>query len=342
MRFLTYFRNRGNIAVILIIMFSLHSCEKEEFGNLILSSDKEINRLLWSQTTDEILYFGYPDNYGNSWPLYAADINTGSTRKVTDISSYYGNPIFQKDSKIYFFNDLDMSRVKLYSVDISGGTPELVKDSLISPLFSEKYIAYIRTESTDTSYNAITVLYDMETGSETVIGPDSNYSPISISPDGEWVIMGIMGDYYEPVLSLFCSSTDEFTKLKISSLSQIYSFYWIGHEPYTIQWTQSGCNLKNMITGNNSFTSEDLNTQCSISVSPGGQYVYYLEEEVPALASSIVGTHYFLHLYNTGNKTETVIDLERDRVYLKGITFSPGENRIAYIRDSDQIYIIDI
>jgi hypothetical protein len=68
----------------------------------------------------------------------------------------------------------------------------------------------------------------------------------------------------------------------------------------------------------------------------------YVVEEEPALASGIVGSHYFLHIINTGSAAKTIIDLERDYVYEGYVIFSPDDTRIAYIRDYSDIYLVSL
>ncbi len=345
MKCLKFFYNRTGIITIFTAVLLLHSCEKdEEYGNLLFSSDDNISYIGWSETTDEILYlneYNYYD-YNNSRALYAVDINTKNTRKIANVTNNYDYPIFQKGNKIYYFNDTFYGYLSLNSVDISGTSAELVKDSLSSLLYSRKYIPYVRYTYTDTSASWHTVLYDLESGLETVIDPGTNNSHFSISPDGEWLLLEVIEDIYFSRLSLYCTSTGEFTNLKLSSLSDINGFYWINDELYTLSWNYSDYKLKNMQTGDILFTSKDLEDHSYFSLSPSGQFLYYIEEERPALAASLVGSHYYLHLLNTVTRAKTVIDLDRDNVYQEGITFSPEENRIAYIRDYDQIYIVDL
>jgi hypothetical protein len=77
--------------------------------------------------------------------IYTVDINTKKSGKVVDILNQSGYSICLSNNKIFYTNHLDPGNIKLYSWDMSEQTCELVKDSLINPHLSKKYLAYIKT-----------------------------------------------------------------------------------------------------------------------------------------------------------------------------------------------------
>jgi hypothetical protein len=329
--------------VIISLLLSLTSCEKEEdYGRLLYSSDDPIGSLFWSESSDEVFYT-FETGYYNK-PLYAIDINTKNSRKIADIAMNYGNSIFQKDSKIFYFNDAEYTNVKLYSVNVSGSTPELILDSLQGPVLSKKYVAFLRLYfNPDTSYFK-TILYDIDNKTEHAIESGHSDMPAAISPDGSRVLLRSFDeDSSDNFFSIYNTGTGKLTSFPVTNYYyDLFRFFWIDNEVYGFRGSYSGIDILNIKTGLKLNLSETLDYSHSYVLSPSGKMLAYVVAEEPAMASGIVGSHYFLHIINTGTSAKTIIDLERDYVYEGTVTFSPDDTRIAYIRDYFDIYLVSL
>jgi Tol biopolymer transport system component len=329
--------------VIITLLLSLTSCEKkEDYGRLLYTSDDPMGSLFWSESSDEVFYTVETGYYNK--PLYVIDINTKNSRKIADIATNYGNSIFQKDNKIYYFNDAEYNNVKLYSVNVSGSAPQLIIDSMQTPVFSRKYIAFTRTFTTDTTFTYKTILYDLETGTETAINGESLYMPAAISPDGSRVLLRSFDeDSSNNFFSIYDTGTGQLTSLPVTNqYYDLFRFFWIDNEVYGFRGSYSGIDILNIKTGVKLNLSETLDYSHSYVLSPSGKMLAYVIAEEPAMASGIVGSHYFLHIINTGTSAKTIIDLKRDYVYEGTVTFSPDDTRIAYIRDYFDIYLVSL
>jgi len=327
----------------IILLLSLLSCEKEEdYGNRIHSAGNDIHFLYWSGSSEEIIYgnHDYYDYYKRS--LYAVDINSRVSHKIADIKTSPDNKVFQKESKIFYFNNLDYLNTKLYSVNLSGSTPELIIDSLETPVFSKKYIAFMRRFYTpDTSYTK-TILYDLDNKTEKQIESVRNDMPVAISPDGSRLLLRSWDYFYNNFFYSICNTeSGTITDLSVSAQLYLYDFFWVDNEVYACKGLITGFDIINVVTGQKINFSEPL-TFGNYYISPSGNMVAYLVEERPALAAGFVGNHYFLHILKAGATGKTIIDLERDNEGIGYFTFSPDETRIAYVRKSTDIYILNL
>jgi hypothetical protein len=339
--------NKIALIVLLAPIFSLTSCEKEKYGNMLFEADDEIDYLYWSESSDKI-YYGYygASNYLTSYSglLYAIDVNTGDSWKIAYIKTSPGNPIYEKDDKIYYFEDTEFNymNVKLYSVNISGSSPVLVLDSLENPFFSKKYIACMRSYYLqDTSYFKA-VLYDLDEKTERIIESDRNEMPASISPDGSVILLRSWDLNFNYSFLLYNTQTGQRTELSISAYSNLYGFFWVDNEVYAYNGLNSGFEIINMVTRQKLNFPEALSYNNTYILSPSGSMLAYLTVEYPVMASGLVGNHYFLNILKAGEKNKRIIDLERDYISEITIAFSPDNTRIAYVRNSDEIYMLNL
>ena len=321
-------------------MILLTSCEKEkDFGKALYSGDEMISYLTWSEYGDEIYFAVERDNYRRT--LYGVGINTGDSWKIGDITANYGAALFQKDGKLFYFNDLAYMNTKLYSIDVSGGTPGMIIDSLESPVFSRKYVAYLRSYYfPDTSYTR-TILYDLDNKTERIIEPDRNYIPVAISPDGSTLLLRWWNYYYMSYLTIYNTESGLTADLATAENSYYFNYFWIDNEVYTFRESGMGTyEVYNLATRQKLSYSEPLTYQYSFAVSPSGSKIAYIVTEYPALAGGWVGNHYYLHILKAGASGKTVVDMEREYISGSTLTFSPDETRIAYVRDDTDIYIM--
>jgi hypothetical protein len=331
--------NPGRSAyIIMILILSLRSCEKEvDPSNLILSSEDPISYIYWSESSDKILYsIEDPSTInGLSVSLNIVDISTKETRKVIDFNNHAGYRIYLNNNKIYYTDYLDQANIKLFSLDISGQNNELVRDSLgYVQHFSKKYLVYLKNQVT----SCTTVLYDLVTGSEKTITTVSNNFPLSISPDGNLLMLG-KSDNLDGIPILVNTMTGDITGLILSYYSSACGYYWKEEDVYAMYLDVPECYIKNMRTGEILISSEDINNECSctFSFSPSGQYIYHVKEvrtEQGKLEKS------YLNLVNSGTREKIVIDLLDKIVY--GVKFSPDETQIAFIGNSNKIYILNL
>ncbi|OFY60230.1 MAG: hypothetical protein A2Y71_15085 [Bacteroidetes bacterium RBG_13_42_15] len=325
----------------MILMLSLVSCEKEvDLSNLIISSEEPLSYIYWSESSDDILYIIEDPyvSYGLGVSIYTVDITTKENRKIIDIINHAGYIISLTNNKIYYTNCLDPDNKKLYSWDISGQTGELVKDSLVYVTYlSKKYLAYLKNIPNELTPLWTTVLYDLESGSERIIAPGSNNFPLSISPDGSQLLLGVSNKDGLP--SLVNTQTGDITDLTLSYYSSACGYHWKEGAVYTMYSDGLECSIKNMRTGNILISLEDLNNGCSCSFnfSPSGQFIYNVNEVRTAQGKLEKS---YLNLINTNNLEKTVIDLGDRLVYQ--VKFSPDETRIAYIGDQNKIYILNL
>jgi hypothetical protein len=333
------------VFVIMILVLSLTSCRKEgdmnnDLNNLIFSSEDPISYIYWSESSNRILFIIENPyvSYGLSVMIYTVDINTKRSSKVVDILNQSGYSICLSNNKIFYTNPLDPGNIKLYSWDMSEQTCELVKDSLINPHLSKKYLAYIKNISDDPTTSWTTVLYDLENGSEKIMVPGSNNFPLSISPDGNRLLLGI-SDNPDGIPILVNTMTGDIINLTLSYYSSACGYYWKEDEVYTMVKNDLECSIQNMRTGDILISSEDLNNGCSCSFnfSPSGQFIYYVNEERTAQGTLEKS---YLNMINTNDLEKTVIDLGNILVYTA--KFSPDETRIAYIGDNNKIYILNL
>jgi hypothetical protein len=339
-----YLADRITVFSVITLMLFLTSCEKEpDYGRRLYSGDEPISCLYWSESSDEIFFILEKNAYTRS--LYAVDINSRNSRKITDISTNYGiikNQIYQKDEKLYYFNNIDIMNIKLYSLSISGSIPELIIDSLQTPVFSRKYVAYARFFNlVDTSY-VKTFLYNIDNSTITSIESNRNDMPTAISPDGLYVSLTSWDMYGTTYLSIYDTQSGLMTELHISSAWEYFNFFWADDELFGFRSTITGLEIINMKSNNKVSFAEALTYGNNYILSPSGKMLAYVTEVPPAMAAGLVGNHYYLHILYAGSKSETTIDLERDYVNGGDIIFSPDETRIAYIRDSNDIFILNL
>jgi hypothetical protein len=322
-------------------MLSFTSCEREEdYGKAIYSGDEPISYLYWSEASDEIFFCIERSAFSRS--LYAVNINSKDSRKIADITTNAGNSIFQKDDKIYYFNDMDYANVKLYSVNVSGSTPELIVDSLQSPVFSKKYVAFLKLFNLpDTSFIK-TFLYDIDNKAETPIESDKNSMPVSISPDGSILLLRSWDLFYNTVFLLYDTRTSQTTNLPLSYVYDFYRFFWVDEEIYAFRGTQTGSEIVKLRSNTRVNFAEALTYDHSYELSPSGKMLVYVTEVPPEMAAGLVGNHYYLNILKAGSSEKITIDLERDYVFGGYLTFSPDDSRIAYVRDFNEIFILNL
>ncbi len=332
-------RNKSISFALSILIITLISCEKEvEPGNMIFSSVYPISNIFWTESSNEILYITEDFNLmiGFTVSINFVDISTKVSRKAIDIQNQSGYQIYLNNNKIYYTDCLDPDNIKLYSVDISGQNNELVNDSMCHNLhLSKKYMAYLKDPYTTST----TALFDLETGSERIIAPGSVSFPLSISPDGNWLMMAI-SENTDGIPLLINTTTGDITDLMLSYHSSYCGYFWRDDEVYTM-WSVSEmeCNIENMRTGEILISTKELQSECSctFTFSPSGQYIYYVNEirnndyEIEKL---------YLNIINTYTLERTEIDMGNKSIFL--IKFSPDESRIAFIRDDYDIYILNL
>ena len=317
---------------------------------MLFEAADEIDFLYWPASSDNIYYscygsYSYYENYyGYSWPLHAVDVNTGNSWKVATIKTSPGAQIYKKDDKIYYFDDTEYNylNIKLYSVNVSGSVPVLVRDSLESPIFSEKYIASFKSYFlADTNYTKA-VLYDLDTGIETIIESDITEVPLSISPDGSTLLMISRDLNNNNKYLLYDTQTKQRNILSASPNLNLYGFFWVNNEVYALKGLSNYFEIINVVTGNKLTYPESLDYNKQYIISPSGSILAYITVEYPELASGLVGNHYYLNILKAGESKKRIIDLERDD-YIQGtMVFSPDETRIAYLRNSDEIYLLNL
>jgi hypothetical protein len=333
--------NRPGI-VILTFMFLLTSCEKEkDFGKALYSGDEMISYLCWSEYGDKIFFAVESSNFRKT--VYGVDVNSGDSWKVGDITSGYGSSIYEYQGRIYYFNDANYQNVKLFSLDASGGTPEMKIDSLESPLFSKRYVAFMKSYFLTDTILIKTVLYDLDNESERAIESTVNLTPAAISPDGTILLLRWV-DYYNYMLhlSMYNTETGEMTDLPSSQNLYYSTFFWKDNEAYAFGDYGTGMAIFNVSGGQKLAFPEPLSYANAYSVSPSGSILAYIVSEYPAIAEGWVGSHYYLHILKTGASQKIVIDMEREPVTGNTLVFSPDETRIAYVRDNTDIYVLTI
>jgi len=333
---------KTGIAIIMLMILPC-SCEKEkDYGSALYEGDEMITYLCWSENSDELYFTIERDNYRKS--IYGVDINTGESWRVGDIMANYGTGLFLKDDKILYFNDLSYMNTKLYSLETSGGTPQMIIDSLEYPVVSTKYLAYSRYISLpDTSFNRF-MLYDLDNKTESIINTDKTCVLLSISPDGSQILFGYPNYMSSiPDLVLYDTGTGLITDLPVSGNSYLINYFWIDNEVYAFSETGMGTyTVYNLVDRNKLSYPEPLTYNHSYIISPSGRKIAYLVVEPPALAEGLVGNHYYLHILKSGSSEVTVIDMERKSVFENTMIFSPDETRIAYVRDDTDIYVMTI
>jgi len=333
--------NRPGI-VIFTSMILLTSCEKEkDFGKALYSGDEMISYLSWSENGNEIYFIVERDNYRKN--LYGVDINSGDSWRIGEILSNYGAALFQKNSKIFYFNDLTYMNTKLYSIEKTGGSPKMVIDSLDSPLFSNRYVAFMRSYFlTDTSYIK-TILYDLDNESERAIESTVILTPAAISPDGTLLLLRWIDNYnYTLHLSMYKTETGEISDLPSSQNLYYYTYFWKDNEVYALGDYGSGPAIYNISSNQKLTFPEPLSYSNSYTFSPSGSMLAYVVTEYPAMAQGWVGSHYYLHIMKTGASEKIVFDMERESISGYTLVFSPDETRIAYVRDNTEIYVLTI
>lgn len=333
-------KRQGIAAFILIIL--LTSCEKEkEYGRALYEGDEMINYLFWSENSDEIYFAVERENYRKT--LYGVGINSGDSWKICDFVASYGVPMYQKETKIYYFNDMVYQNTKLYSIDKTGGSPVMIIDSLESPQFSKKYVAFLRSYYfPDTSYTK-TILYDLENNTERIIESDRNYSPVTISPDGSTLLLMWWANYGMPHLTLYDTESGIYTDLPASENLYIFKSFWRDNEVYSFRESGTGIfTVNNLVSRQKLSWPEPLTFGHEYSVSPTGTIIAYIVTEPPALAEGLVGNHYYLHILREGSSVKEVYDMARDEISGGLLTFSPDETRVAYIRGNTDIFILTL
>jgi len=328
------------IFAAIILMLTFTSCEKEkDYGKAIYSGDEPISFLSWSESSDEIYFCIEKGTYSRS--LYAVNINSKDYREIADITKIYPRSIFQKDEKLYYFNESDWANVRLYSVNVSGSVPELIIDSLQAPVFSRKYVAFMRQFNfPDTSY-VNTILFNIDNKTETQIMSDINTMPVSISPDGSYILLRSW-DFYNAFFILYDTRSGQTTNLSGSYVYDLFSFFWADEEIYAFRGGQTGPEIYNLNSNSKIIFAEALTYNHSYAASPSGKMLAYVMEVPPEMAYALVGNHYYLHILYAGTSDKTTIDLERDHVFERNLIFSPDETRIAYIRDFNEIFVLNL
>lgn len=341
------FSSRLVLPFLLALMLSAAGCEKEEYGEMLSEADGVIAALTWSESGSQILYVTWDEQDYYKRHIWLADIASGNVNMITSVTADLepDRIINEKDGRIYYFNTTynEYWSLKLFAIDFSGSNREMILDSLQNPVFSQKYVAYIKYYYLpDTSYSEIQ-LYDLDnkTTKKAEIGRDGY--PVSISPDGSTLLIQSFDiQYNRTVFILYDTGSDTGTELTVSSTLYFSKYFWIDNSVYG--WSGYGeySKIINLASGRELAFSEPLTSVYPYALSPSGSILAYMFAEPPALAQGLVGSHIYLYILRAGSAEKTVIDLDRGDIYPGIIAFSPDETRIAYVRDGNEIYILDL
>jgi len=328
----------------LVLLPLLLSCEieddfgkpdlSEDLGILFYSGANPINKLLWSEATNEILI-------ATNLFITAIDIDTHERRSIEfDDASMLGFSSWLSGDTIFYVNNDS----KLVSFNISNKTAhESFADSVSVPMngipFTSRYFAYIKFKAPD-EYQPLIYLYDLQAKKEVFIAPGN---PITFSQDGRKLLFQIPDAYGNYDYYSYEIASEAIQPLNITDPSPYYDkvirwpsagilLFYPGANYFTIQ-------LDNLTTHHTLGVWESNPPLISSRISPRGDKMVISSEK--CANPYTYGTCDLLkQTYSLVNISDNlVIEIAHGNYLgLDQILFLPGEHGIAY-SNASKVYL---
>ena len=323
------------------LLLLLSACEiEDDFGKsdtseklgtvLYNSSANYLTKILWSAETNEIIAV-------SDYNIFAIDIATKARREIlTNVYYAVGSEtIWIAGDMLYILEyDARLSRVNL----VQPGSSELLLDSAVvnynTTPFSANHFAFNKWDLLDPAYEPYLFLYDLNTKKESLI---TTGIPITFSTDGQKLLFSSKNNlhYYDlqtkAIVSLPIQSNYGYQVIKWTSEGVLF-FYQPGN--YTV--------LYNATTNHQLGQWENYFPLAPSIISDSGKKLITQKQKCasPYITGNcpILKPYYYI--------VDVVANTEAEIVYsnyptITQFIFSPSENSIAFIKDSNSIYLAE-
>lgn len=337
----TRFISTSSIALVSLFV----SCEiEDDFGKPDLSEDlgvflysggNPINKLLWSEGTNEILI-------ATNLFITAIDIDTHAKRSIEFNNAFMlGVSSWLSGNTIYYIDyDARLSSFNLANKNVHESFVDSVSIPYGGIPFTGRHFAFVKWKAPD-EYQPLIYLYDLQDEKEIFIAPGD---PITFSQDGLKLLFEKPDEYGNKNYYYYDIATQEILPLSIIDPSPYYDkvirwplagilfFYLDDHSAFSIR-------LDNLTTTSSIGVWESNPPLSSSRISPSGDKMIISSEGCanPYAYGTCEQLKETYSLVNIGDNS--VVEIANGNYLgLDQILFLPGEHGIAY-SNANKVYL---